>query len=156
MQDCHFTAPGIWFRFRAAAVIIEDGCVLLASNDAHDYYYSVGGGVHAGETAKDAVIRETYEETGVMYEVDRLLFVHENFFLGEDNKTHCHEISFYFLMKSRGTKELNSNSYCAYGKEHMNWIPIKDLKNHTAYPVFFADKLQNLPCGIEHIVTSEL
>lgn len=40
-----------------------------------------------GETAEDAVLREVFEETGVHY-----------------------EISFYFLMKSRGTQELHSNS----------------------------------------------
>ena len=38
------------------------------------------------------------------------------FTLNENNGTlkglDCHEISIYFLMKSRGTKELNSNKWC--------------------------------------------
>lgn len=67
----------------------------------------------------------------------------------------CHEIAFYFLMKSRGTQELNSNSYCPEGREYMNWIPISDLKNLKAYPGFFAEKLTNLTDTIEHIVTKE-
>lgn len=33
-----------------------------------------------GETAEQAVIREVYEETGIMYQIERLAFIHENFF----------------------------------------------------------------------------
>ncbi|MBE6013314.1 NUDIX hydrolase [Anaeropeptidivorans aminofermentans] len=155
--DCCFTRGCNWFRYRAAAIIIEDGCVLLVSNETAEYYYSVGGGVHLGETAEDAVIREVYEETGVKYEVDRLLFIHENFFTdgGMFEGLLCHEISFYFLMKPRGSKALDSNSYCPEGKEFMNWIPIEELKNLRAYPTFFTEKLLNMPDKIAHIVTRE-
>jgi len=73
--DCGFTRQDKWFRYRAAAIIIEDGCVLMVGNERESYYYSVGGGVHMGETAEDAVKREVFEETGVHYEVDRLAFM---------------------------------------------------------------------------------
>ena len=124
-KDCCFTFENNWFRYRAAAIIIESGSVLLASNEKSDYY-AVGGGVHIGETAEDAVIREVYEETGINYEIDRLTFIHENFFDGDGitDGLKCHEIAFYFLMKSRGTQVLNSNSVCLEGQEFMNWIPI--------------------------------
>jgi len=59
-------------------------------------------------------------------------------------------------MKSKGSKTLNSNSICLEGKEYMNWIPIEELKNHTLYPTFFAEKLVNMPHQIEHIVTKEI
>ncbi|MEG0898876.1 MAG: NUDIX hydrolase [Oscillospiraceae bacterium] len=157
-EDCCITTDKNWFRYRAAAIIIENGCVLLASNETSDYYYSVGGGVHFGEAAEEAVVREVLEETGVKYEVDRLAFIHENFFMGDGatKDLKCHEIAFYFLMKTRGSQELNSNSVCADGKEYMNWIPIDELKRYNQYPKFFAEKLKNLPNYIEHIVTSEL
>jgi len=156
--DCSFTRNQKWFRYRAAAIIIENDCVLLASNETADYYYSVGGGVHIGETAEEAIIREVFEETGVKYEIDRLVFIHENFFnesTGSLEGLNCHEVAFYFLMKSRGTQEINCNSFCPDGKEFMNWIPINNLKNLKAYPTFFAERLTNLPENIEHIVTVE-
>lgn len=156
-RDCCFTNDKNWFRYRTAAIIIEDDCVLMASNDVSRYYYSVGGGVHLGETAEESVVREVLEETGVNYEIDRLAFIHENFFDGNGITTglKCHEVAFYFLMKSVGSQSLNSNSICAEGKEYMNWLPIKELKTHTIYPAFFAEKLINMPPHIEHIVTKD-
>lgn len=156
-KDCCFTSDKVWFRYRAAAIIIEDGSVLLASNEKADYYYSVGGGVHLGETSQQAVCREVFEETGVNYEIDRLAFVHENFFEDSDivKGRKCHEIAFYYLMKPKRSKKLNSNSMCLLGKEYMNWMPIAELKNHKVFPTFFADKLLDLSENVEHIITRE-
>ena len=156
-MDCGFTDGDGWFRYRAGAIIIEDGCVLFAKNEVDPYYYSVGGGVHLGEKAEDAVKREVFEETGIPYEVDRLAFIHQNFFEGSGtlDGLKCHEIAFYFLMKSRGTKELNSNSYSQGGREYMHWLPIDKLEDYVAYPSFFKDKLLNLRDSVEHIVTCE-
>ena len=156
--DCGITKENKWFRYRAAAIIVEEGCVLFAGNEIDDYYYSIGGGVHMGETAEDAVKREVYEETGVHYEVERLAVIHENFFnenMGTLKGMDCHEVSFYFFMKSRGTKQLNSDSYSQGVRETMHWIPIEDLDNHKAFPTFLKDYLQSEHSGKEHIVTDE-
>ena len=156
--DCGFTRDGRWFRYRATAIIIEEGCVLFAGNETADYLYSIGGGVHMGETAEDAVRREVLEETGVAYEIDRLAFIHENFFsdsAGSLSDLDCHEIAFYFLMKPRGTRELNSHSFTQGVRETMHWIPISELDRYTAYPLFLREKLGKLSPHIEHIVTHE-
>ena len=81
-QDCCFTHEENWFRYRVGAIILEENSVLVATNDACDFYYSIGGGVHLDESAEEAVRREVLEETGLPYEIDRLAFVHENFFEG--------------------------------------------------------------------------
>lgn len=162
-KDCSFTSKNNWFRYRAAAVIIEDDCILFAKseNEADDYYYSVGGGIHLGEKADDAILREVYEETGIHYEIDRLLFIHENFFTGTGSLSgyECHEVAFYYLMKSRGTKKINSNSYTTTStgtyKENMYWLPISELKQYKAFPSFFAEELLNMPRMVKHIITDE-
>ncbi len=156
-HNCSFTEDNKWFRYRAAAIIVEDGCVLLAGNEKEDYFYSVGGAVHHGETAEEAVLREVKEETGVDYEIDHLAVIHENFFT--DNGSHkgldCHEIALYFLMKPRGTRKLHSESYTQGVRETMYWIPIEELPKYEAYPAFLYDYLHREHQGIEHIVTDE-
>ena len=155
--DCGFTKECHWFRYRAAAIIIEDGCVLLVGNASENYYYSVGGGVHMGETSEEAVLREVFEETGVHYEIDRLAVIHENFWQGNgswDKGLDCHELALYYLMKPRGTKELNSNSITRFNdKEQMYWIPIDKLHEHRHFPTFLENYLKEMPEGVVRIVT---
>lgn len=84
--------------------------------------------------------------------------IHENFF--NENKgtlkgLNCHEISFYFIMKPRETKELHSNSTTYGVKEEMPWVPIEELGRYKAFPSFLKDYLGREHSGIEHIVTDE-
>ena len=157
-KDCCFQSKNKRFRYRAAAIIVENGCVLFAGNEINDYYYSIGGGVHIGETAEEAVQREVFEETGIHYEIDHLAIIHENFFVestGKYKRVDSHEIKYYFLMKSRGTQKLMSNSFTQGVKENMHWIPIEDLDKVVAYPVFMKSYLQSKHKEILHIVTDE-
>ena len=157
-HDCCFRDGDKWFRYRAAAIIVEDNCVLFAGNEVDDYYYSIGGGVHLGETSEEAVKREVFEETGVEYEVDYLAVVHENFFAGSsDLKGYdCHEIAFYYVMKPKGNKNLNSQSVTMGSvKETMHWIPIDELSSYNAFPSFMKKYLQSDHIGVEHIITDE-
>ena len=100
------------FRYRAAGIIVEEGCVLFARNDEDDYFYSVGGAVHIGETSEEAVKREIFEETGARYEVDYLAMIHENFFIGSSGLkgVDFHELTFYYMMKPMGKRDFTSQS----------------------------------------------
>ena len=157
---CFQTTNNKRFRLRSAAIIIENGSILFATNEAECFYYSIGGAIEHGETAEQAVLREVLEETGVNYEIDRLAFVQENFFKRNDGLLKgldCHEITFYFLMKPRGSQELNSNSK-AYNHtitETMCWLPIDKLDEYEAYPMFYREKLKDLKPYLEHIVTKQ-
>ena len=155
---CFQTQDNKRFRLRAAAIIIENNQVLFATNDVENYYYSIGGGINIGESAEEAVLREVFEETGIHYEIERLAFVQELFFKRNDGMLKglsCHEITFFFLMKPRGTQELNSHSKTLNNtiEEKMVWLPIDELEKYEAYPQFFAEKLKNMKPYVEHIVT---
>ena len=90
-------------NLRVGAIIMKDGQSLMVGNKrSPEYLYSVGGRIQFGETAEEAVRREVREETGVDMEVDRLGFVHENYFYGDAPANMgklIYEISFYFYMK---------------------------------------------------------
>ncbi|MEE0266131.1 MAG: NUDIX domain-containing protein [Acutalibacteraceae bacterium] len=160
-MDVGFINKSGQFRLRACAVIIEDGCVLMAKNDRDDYYYSVGGGVKQNEASTYAVLREVLEEAGLSYEIDRLLCVHENFFTSDNGENGTalpfHEFAMYYLMKPKGFKpEITAESYSSGNiAEHMHWLPIDKYSEYKAYPEFFADMLKNLPDSVQHIITYE-
>lgn len=154
--DCAFTGNNIVFRLRSCGIIIENGCVLMVKNSRDPYYYSVGGAVHHGEDTAAAAVREVYEETGELYEIDRLCFIHENFFtIGTER---WHEVAFYYLMKKKGIKEFKNESKTHDNfTERMCWIPLDDYSSCKAYPEFFAEKLKGIEKrnDVERIVTAE-
>lgn len=158
-RNCSFDEDGRWFRLRACAVILHDDAVLMARNDVDHYAYSIGGGILHGESAEDAVRREVREETGLDLEIDRLLFVHENFFTDSSPLLagrECHEVAFYFLMRYDG-EAISSGSTTSHGiPEQCVWIPLDDYgRTGPAYPEFFAEELRALPAATKHIVTHE-
>lgn len=146
------------FNYRVGAVIIDDGKILMVTSDSAEYYYSVGGRVHFGETAADAVVREVYEETGLHLEIDRPLFFHENYFTLQGTDTNYHEISIYFLMKhSEGLKNIRSGSTTDRGEtERVEWLPIDKLSEYHVYPDFFAKELPHLPDTVKFMLTKDI
>ena len=100
-------ADGI-INIRVGAIIMKNGKLLMVGGDGPDYLVSVGGRVKFGETAEEAIIREVEEETGVRLEIDRLVFVHENYYYGDvpaKQDKLVYELSFFFLMKVPDTFE---------------------------------------------------
>ena len=66
-------------RKAARAIVIHNDCLLVIyrSKYGKEYYTLPGGGIDAGETPEQAIIREMHEETGVEVELERLVFVEE-------------------------------------------------------------------------------
>ena len=141
---------------RAGAIIMKDGKLLMVSND-RDYLYSVGGRVKFGETAEEAIVREVFEETGVQMEIDRLGFVHENYFYGDApsnlNKL-IYEITFFFYMKVPDTFAPISESFTEdNSKEHLRWVSLdEDMK---MYPEFFRTELKDPTDTVKHFTTRD-
>ena len=90
-------------NIRVGAIIMKNGKLLMVGNDIRsDYLYSVGGRIKFGETSEEAIVREVYEETGVKLEIDRLGFIHENYFYGDADsnlRKLIYEISYFYYMK---------------------------------------------------------
>ncbi|MDE6586182.1 MAG: NUDIX domain-containing protein [Clostridia bacterium] len=144
-------------NIRVGAIILKDGKVLMVGNQRSDYLYSVGGRIKFGETAEQAVVREVLEETGVKMDIDRLGFVHENYFFG-DAKTNfgklIYEVSFFFYMKVPDNFEPKCGSFTEDdSKEFLKWISLND--GQKIYPAFFRTELQNPQNGVRHFVTDE-
>jgi mutator protein MutT len=61
---------------RAAAIIVRNTKVILMfrRKKGRSYWTFPGGGIEEGETGKEAVVRETKEETGLVCKKVRLLF----------------------------------------------------------------------------------
>ncbi|MFC4652418.1 NUDIX hydrolase [Lactococcus nasutitermitis] len=158
-NDIGFSRENNWFRYRAGAIIVEDGKVLMAHNNHDDYFYSVGGAVQFGETAEEACQREVFEETGLHFEIERLAFIHENFFVGQEIDEmygkHCHELTFYFLMKPIVNPEFHISETHLGWQEKMVWLPLETYSTLKAFPTFFADELPHLTENLKHIITYE-
>lgn len=158
-NDCCFVSGNNWFRYRTGAIIIEDNKALFATDDTIDYLYTIGGGVHIGESSEDCIKREVFEETGVDYEIDRLAVIVENFFDGHGGSIdglNCHCLELYYLMKAKGNTNLNSHSINSVGAiEHMKWIPLDEIKNYNIKPSFLKKRLAEIVSGdgVLHIVS---
>ncbi len=147
-MDLAFIKDSNWFRIRACAVIVRDNKILMCKNTVDDYYYSVGGAVEHGEKIEDAVVREVFEETGARLSIDRLLFIHQNYFMGDFSRCgkgelNCHEIAFYFLMQDTGEQLVSSNLLFDGKTETTVWLAMDDFKVKKVYPKWLPEMLNN-------------
>ena len=155
-MDCTFRTEQGKFNYRVGAIIIHENKILMVKNSGDSYYYSVGGRVHLHESMDEAIIREVYEETGVLFEIDRMGYIHESFFILESTGEVFHELSIYFYMKPIENYHLISKSLIEDGiAERLEWIPLDDIKNHEVYPQFFKYEKLTSRHDILHIVDWE-
>ena len=142
-------------NIRVGAIIMQDRKILMVGNEKADYLYSVGGRIQFGETAEEAVIREVWEETGVRMEIDRLGFVHENYFYGDAAANQgklIYEISFFFYMTVPDFFTRVCESFTEdRSKEHLVWVPLDTDKK--IYPEFFKTELTHPSDTVRHFVT---
>ena len=156
-RDLTVTDGKNMLNIRVAGIVIKDNRVLMVKNLRSDYIYSLGGRLKFGESAREGVVREVREETGIKMEIDRLGFIHENFFKGSTPSklnAQVYEITFYFYMK------VPEDFYVETGvetkdddRETLVWLDWHSDENY--YPQFFRTELDNPSAEIRHIVTDD-
>lgn len=154
-SDCTVKIDDGLINIRVGAIIMKDNKFLMVGNDRQEYLYSVGGRIKFGETAEEAVRREVFEETGVRMEVDRLGFIHENYFYGDYEMKQdklIYEVSYFFYMKVPDDFQPKCESFTDDKfKEKLIWVTAESKMVY--YPEFFRTELKNPQNFVKHIVT---
>lgn len=143
------------FNYRAAAVILSGDQVLLHRAEQDDFWSLPGGRVALLEPAEQALVREMREELETEVEVERLLWVVENFY--EYDGKDCHEIALYFLTAFPEGSPIYGKAKPFPGDEEglrlvFQWHELDALEDLRLYPVFLKRTLKALPPHPQHIV----
>jgi ADP-ribose pyrophosphatase YjhB (NUDIX family) len=149
---------GTRFIYRVAAVIIEDGCVLVNRLEGMDFWFLPGGQIGIDETSEAALVRELAEELGVATEVGRLLWVIENFFgIGP----RVHEVGLYYVAQLPGLGKVWHGSGIhrtldAEGTQNeFQWWDVERLSALRLMPAFLRQAVRRLPPNTQHLVLIE-
>lgn len=143
------------FQYRAAAIIIQDGYVLLQEFPRHGGYWALPGGrVDPMETSENSVRREMMEELNSDCSIIRQVYFMENFFNHKGIK--YHEIGSYFEVEllDEKLKDKNRDHYGVEGDEDLRfrWFKLTELSEITLYPEFLREGLLKLPETLTKIV----
>lgn len=163
-----FIVDNVQFNFRAAAVIIDDGYVLLHRASYEPSWALPGGRVEASEPSAVTVARELAEELGPACDaqVGRLLWVDENFFANEG--VQFHELGMYYhvtlgvscpyLVKDRPFDGIEDDLPQHEGESVrliFQWFPVDALADMPLYPTFLRERLAALPTTTELVVHTD-
>lgn len=145
------------FLYRAAGVILRGEEVLLQQFAGTDFWCFPGGRIEFGETGVVAAERELREEVEPDVQVQRLLWVIENFF--EYQGLDYHEVGLYVLAAVDPSGHVHNarEPWTATeddGKTEMTfvWHPIGSLKDLFVVPKCLAGRLRELPQTVEYLV----
>lgn len=148
------------FGYRVTGVLLNQGKVLLSTDDHVDFWVLPGGGVKPFESSEDAIKREFQEEIGVKIEVVRLLWIVENSFVFDNIK--AHGIGLDFLVNPIEWNEKLSRDvfYGVEGDfkmagtryEHLGdlkltfrWFDIAELDTIMIKPKIYHEAFKNIP-----------
>lgn len=87
------------YGISAAALIVQEAQVLLVHHyerDAFDFWVPPGGRLEGAESIFDCAQRETFEETGLKIELERIIYIQEFF----EPAAHYHFCKFFILCRA--------------------------------------------------------
>lgn len=147
------------FNYRVAAVVIDDGYLLAGQEVGGDFWFLPGGRCEMMESSPEAVKREIREELDVDCEVQRLVWIAENFFQLAGKK--FHEIGLYYLVSlPEGSPILDKTKTFHIDESGIpfqaRWFPLADLMAINLVPAFLRTGVQDLPTTPKHLVFDEI
>ena len=155
------------FILRTAGVVFQNNRVLLHQVEGWDFWALPGGRVRHLETTEQALKREMQEETESPVQIERLLWVAENFFQHEEGSgpthptflTPSHEIGFYYLCRFPEPSPLyEQDTFLGEENGHtiiFKWYPFTALETCPLYPAFLRKALQTPPTHTTHVCIRE-
>ncbi|MFJ7828285.1 NUDIX hydrolase [Psychrobacillus sp. NPDC096623] len=155
-MDISFKTTEGRFNYRVAGLLVHDEKLLIMQDKGQPYYYVPGGRIRMNEKSEDAVKREIKEELGIEVNVNRMLWVNENFFKEESFHEQFHEVCFFYLLELKDEEVLKKGSKFVVdenGKTHTYyWKSLDEINNINLYPQFLKEKMSEIPPHIKHIV----
>lgn len=145
-MDISFKSAEGAFNYRAAAIIVHDGRILVLQDEGIPHDYLPGGRVHLGEPAQAALARELREELDIAPPLHRLVFMAESFFT--ISGTRYHEMALYYLMDAPEELLSRGNHFTrAEGNEvhHFRWVRFEELRELSFFPIFLQERIFSLP-----------
>jgi ADP-ribose pyrophosphatase YjhB (NUDIX family) len=147
------------FNLRTVGIIFdrEHKRVLTQGVDTESSVILPGGRVELREPSSEAIKREMREELEVEVNVERLVWLLENFY--EYGGHSCHEITFYFLVTLPEGSELYDRNERWYANDgpmriYFEWVPLDEqvLRGLPLVPAFLAGALLDLPETTQYVV----
>ncbi|MCA0756201.1 NUDIX domain-containing protein [Paenibacillus sp. N4] len=125
-------------RIRCTGLIIQNDCVLLVEYSENGIHYNLpGGGLEPGETIKEGVVREVFEETTAEVTVGPLALIYEmapHKQSGEYSNHDPHSLSLIFECKLKENSIPQLPSKPDPHQSAVKWIPLQELDSIVLFP----------------------
>lgn len=127
-------------RVRVCGLLVVHDQILLVNHEGlynHPFWAPPGGGLHLGETAHEALVREFAEETGIQVNVCDFLFACELI------QAPLHAIELFFRVEYKaGAVRVGRDSELSDSAQlirEVKWVPLAELEHwapHTLHGMF--------------------
>ena len=146
------------FNYRVAAAFVDDGHLLVHRAEPDLFWTLPGGRAELMEDAAQTIVREMREELGEDVEVERLLWLVENFF--HYDACDYHELLLVWrahLPAASARRDKDSWFHVADGGTTLTfrWVPLGELDALPLVPAFLRHGVRALPAGVERVVVRE-